>query len=108
MKTGIDIVYIPKFKKLMENEGFIKKTFHKSECKNYKAEHLAGKFATKEAFFKAINKKLDWLTVEVKNDKRGKPILMISDEIKQKYKIENMDISISHDKDYAVASVLII
>ena len=107
MKTGVDIVYIPRFERLMENEGFVKKVFHASECRNYKAEHLAGKFAAKEAFFKAIGKRHNWLTVEIKNKRTGKPMLVISDGLKEKYNISDIDISISHDKDYAIATVMI-
>lgn len=106
IKIGTDIVYIPKFENLMENEKFIKRVFHPSEYKNYKAERVAGIFAVKEAFFKAINKKPDWLKVEVKKQKTGKPVLVIANELKKKY-IEVIDISISHDKDYAIAIVLI-
>lgn len=101
MNLGTDIVYIPKLKKLMENERFMKKVFHKSEYKDYKAEHLAGIFAAKEAFFKAINKKPDWLKVEIKKQKTHKPILI------NELKAEIIDVSISHDKDYAIATVLV-
>ena len=110
MKTrlGIDIVHISKFKKLMENRDFIKKVFHISEVRNYRPEHLAGIFATKEAFFKAINKNPNpnWLEVEVKNKKTGLPVLAISNELKKKAKIKEAGISISHDKDYAIAAVI--
>ncbi|MCK5025143.1 MAG: holo-ACP synthase [Nanoarchaeota archaeon] len=108
IKTGVDIVYIPRVGKLMENEGFIKKAFHASECRNYSAEHIAGVFAAKEAFFKAIGKKPDWLKVEVKNQKTGRPRIIMSDELKEKHKIEDIDVSISHDKDYAIAAISIL
>ena len=104
MKLGTDIVHIPRFEKLMENEGFIKKVFHNSECKNYTREHLAGIFAAKEAFFKAANRKMDWLDIEIKNDSSGKPIITLSNELKE---VEVVDVSISHDRDYALAAVLV-
>ncbi|MBI4155091.1 holo-ACP synthase [Candidatus Woesearchaeota archaeon] len=102
---GIDIVYIPNIKKLMQNEVFIKKTFHSSETKTFTPEHLAGIFAAKEAFFKAINKKINWLNIEIKKEKSGKPNLTISTELKDKLKIQNIYLSISHDNDYAIAQV---
>lgn len=107
-KLGIDIVHISRFKKLMENKGFIRKVFHISETRNYKPEHLAGIFAAKEAFFKAMNKNpnSNWLKVEVKNKKTGNPMLVISNDLKKKAKIQEADISISHDKDYAIAAVI--
>lgn len=101
MKIGTDIVHIPRFGKLMGNEGFIKKVFHPSEYRNYKAEHLAGIFAAKEAFFKAINKKPGWLRVEIRKQRTDRPVL--SNDLK----IEVADVSISHDKDYAIATVMI-
>jgi phosphopantetheine--protein transferase-like protein len=103
IKLGTDIVYIPRLEKLMQNEKFIKRVFHTSECKDYRVEHIAGVFAAKEAFFKAINKKPDWLKVEVRNQKTGRPILAISNDFG--VQIEDVDISISHDKDYAMAAV---
>jgi phosphopantetheine--protein transferase-like protein len=102
MKIGTDIVYVPKILKLMENEGFVKRVFHVSECEEYNAEHLAGVFAAKEAFFKAIDKKPDWLKVEVRKQDTGRPLLVSEFD-----GVEGVDVSISHDKDYATATVLI-
>ena len=103
IKLGTDIVYIPRFEKLMKNEKFMKRVFHPSECKDYRMEHIAGIFAAKEAFFKAINKKPGWLKIEVKKEKTGKPKLVISNDLD--VRIMDIDISISHDKDYAMAAV---
>lgn len=102
MKIGNDLTYIPKFEKLMENRMFIEKVFHSSESKEYNAEHLAGIFAAKEAFFKAIDKKPDWLKVEIKKRKTGKPVLITCIE-----GVEALDMSISHEQDYAMATVLV-
>jgi len=105
---GIDIVHIPNIKKLMQNEALIKKTFHNSEIKNFTPEHLAGIFAAKESFFKAINKKINWLEIEIKKEKNGSPSLHISKLLKNKLKIDQIQLSISHDKDYAIAQVILI
>jgi holo-[acyl-carrier protein] synthase len=102
MKIGTDIVFIPRFEKLMENEKFIKKVFHSSECKQYTSEHLAGVFAAKEAFFKAIDKKPDWLRVEVRKQCTGRPV--IASDIDG---LGATDVSISHDNDYATATVIV-
>ncbi|MBM3232351.1 holo-[acyl-carrier-protein] synthase [Candidatus Pacearchaeota archaeon] len=108
-KIGIDIVYIPRFKALMQNKSFINKVFHASEIQDYRPEHLAGIFAAKEAFFKSLDKKtLDWLAVEIKNKKNKKPKLLVSSELRNKAKIKDIDLSISHDKDYAIASVMVL
>lgn len=105
-KLGIDIVYIPQFERLMKNKNFINKVFHKSEIsKTYNSEHLAGIFAAKEAFFKATNKiKPRWHDIEIKNKKNGKPELLLSSNLKKQ--INETDLSISHDKEYAIAAVI--
>ena len=105
ISIGTDIVYIPKMRKLMENDAFIRKVFHSSEFTGSTAEHIAGIFAAKEAFFKAINRKPDWLKVEIKSKKSGRPALETADELKDKF--TDIDVSISHEKDYAIATVLV-
>ncbi len=106
IRTGVDIVYIPKVGKLMLNKEFMKKVLHKSEMKYYKAESIAGIFAAKEAFFKALGKKPEWMKVELKKQKTGKPALLLANELKEI--IEDVDVSISHDKDYAIAQVVLL
>lgn len=103
MKIGTDIVYIPRIKKLITNKSFLEKIFHPSELKNLKPEHLAGILAAKEAFFKAINQKPRWLDIEIAYENTGRPKIALSNKLKSK--IKNCDISISHDKGYAIALV---
>jgi len=104
MEIGIDIVYIPEFMKRMEKDGVLKKVFTFYELReNTRIESLAAIFAAKEAFFKALGKKEDWHSVWVEKETSGKPtlhttLLPKSTEVK---------ISLSHEKDYAIAMVLI-
>lgn len=98
MKVGIDLVKISRFKKAAMGE--LGKVFLKSELEqNPRAESLAGIFAAKEAFFKAIGKKGDWLSVCIDKQPSGKPVVLSA-----KGKAE---VSISHDGEYAIAIVLI-
>jgi phosphopantetheine--protein transferase-like protein len=96
MKVGIDLVHISRFQNT--DDFSLKKIFHDSELKNKDALHLAGLFAVKECC-KKIFQGSEWLDFEVKNKRNGKPV------IDTKYKF-NGDVSISHDKDYAVAIVI--
>ena len=94
-KIGTDIVKISRIEKS------INKVFTENErayCK--KAENFAGIFAGKEAYFKALGMGLKFpLTdVEIGHDENGKPHLC---------GIDNSDISISHDGEYAVATVIL-
>lgn len=102
MKTGIDIVHIEKISELSELAKL--RVFSPKELENSNPEHLAGIFAAKEAFFKALEMSPKWLNVEVNYKENGKPYLTLL----QDYGISKMDLSISHDNDYAVASVVLL
>ena len=120
MKTfcGTDIIEIERIKELIEKTGeqFINRIFTSNEIKycesknNVKYQHYAARFAAKEAIFKAISKVLDdkfsieWKNVEILNDKNGRPTVKFID-----FKVEGLkeiDISISHCKEYATATVV--
>lgn len=119
--TGTDIIEIDRIKQSIENLGsrFINEIFTEKEIeyceskKQAKYQHYAARFAAKEAIFKAISKllkdkyELTWKNAEILNDENGKPyICFISTDIGDK--IEDIDISISHCKQYATANVVII
>ncbi len=70
---------------------------------NKTQESLAGVFAAKEALFKAIGRKENWLDVWIEKKKTGKPELK-STLINLKQKIE---VSIAHAGDYVIAVVMI-
>jgi len=110
--TGVDITEVNRLRKAIEKWGkeFLQRVFTQDELKNAKTrgslyQHLAGRFAAKEAIFKALNvKELTWKDVEIINDKAGRPIARI---INQKIKKVDIHLSISHVKNYAVASAII-
>lgn len=100
-KIGVDIVHIPRMKKSIESNAFRKKVFTENEilyCKT--AESYAGIFAAKEAYFKAMGTgvKFPLTDIEILHDENGKPYLS---------GIQDSDLSISHDGEYAVATVIL-
>jgi|TARA_B100001971_G_C18265688_1_gene592061 holo-[acyl-carrier-protein] synthase len=99
IKTGCDIVEIKRLSNLKKEA--LDKIFHKTELSN-KPENLAGIFAAKEACKKVFNN-LDWLDIEIKKKRTGKPILILNEKINN---IISYDLSISHDKNYAIAVVV--
>lgn len=117
ISCGTDIVEIERIKKSIENIGekFINKIYTEKEIeyceskKGQKYQHYAARFSAKEAIFKAISKKidnkLDWKSFEILNDLNGKPSVNLKYKINE---IEDIDISISHCKDYAIATVVVI
>lgn len=110
--VGIDIVDVQDFnRKIKRTKNLAKKLFTNyeiSHCDKLGIEHLASRFAAKEAFAKAVNpQKLSWKDVEVRNDKSGKPFLNIKKHIKNRLKIRSIDISISNTQKLVVAVVII-
>lgn len=117
---GTDIIEIERVKESIENVGerFLKKVFTDKEieyCESKKAQkyqHYAGRFAAKEAAFKAISKILAdkysvcWKDFEVINDEQGRPNLTLYNV--DTTKIECIDVSISHCKLYATANVTVL
>ena len=117
IKTGVDIIEIERVKKsIEETEGkFCERVFTQKEieyCESKKAQkyqHYAARFAAKEAVFKAISFNLSnkydigWKDIEILNDDAGRPYVNI---LNQDIKVDNIDISISHCKEYAVSSVI--
>ena len=103
--VGIDIVEIKRFKNKIfsENISFYKKIFLQSEidyCNKFKSpyEHFAGKFAIKEAVIKSIDEKILPLDIEI-SYKNSKPQIKLK-KFQSKYSFK---ISMSHEKDYAIA-----
>ena len=110
--TGVDITEVSRLRRAVEKWGdsFLKRCFTAKEIKAAKHrasffEHLAGRFAAKEAIFKALgDKDLGWQDVQVFNDKDGRPFCQMLKKIDSGIDIY---ISISHVKTYAVASAII-
>lgn len=119
IKCGTDIIEISRIKKSIDDLGeiFKNKVFTKNEidyCESkgkQKYQHYAARFAAKEAAFKAVSEMLDdkyelcWKDYEVINDKNGRPKININSI---KLDIENIDLSLSHCKEYATANVIVI
>ncbi|MCH7568309.1 MAG: holo-ACP synthase [Nanoarchaeota archaeon] len=99
VKVGCDIVEIKRFIKIEEET--LNKIFHKTELKNPNPETLAGLFAAKESCKKVFNN-LSWHDIEIKKKRNGKPDLILKTE----KNIISHDLSISHDRDYAIATVV--
>ncbi len=109
IKVGIDIVNIDRIKKLIKKFGLKKLKFlNEDEFYTNKSESIAGIFATKEAFSKAlgtgIGKEFSFKDISILKDIKGKPFIKINSS---KIKIKNCDISISHDGGFAIAAVIV-
>ena len=120
IRTGTDIIEISRVKESIEstNKKFCERVYTEKEreyCENKKIQkyqHYAVRFSAKEAIFKAVSKLLNnkfdisWKNAEIINDENGRPYINFLDT-KIMEKIEDIDISISHCKEYAVATVVV-
>ena len=120
IKCGTDIIEISRIKQSIDDLGekFLNRVYTEEEIKyceskgKQKFEHYAARFAVKEAAFKAISEQLkdkysiSWKDIETLNDKNNRPkvnILGINTS-----NIINLDVSISHCKEYATANVVVL
>lgn len=116
---GIDIIEIERIKKSIDTYGdsFLNKIFTKNEldyclAKHNKYQHLAARFAAKEAIYKALatgwKKDATWKSIEIINEPNGLPVVKFFGKLKE-FISEDKDtkISLSHSDNY-VACVAII
>lgn len=117
--SGIDVIEVERIKENIEKyeSRFLNKIYTEKEieyCESkgvQKYQSYAGKFAAKEATFKAIsnllNNKYDieWKDIEIINDENGRPFICLSTDLKN---IIQIDVSVSHIETVAVANVLIL
>ena len=118
---GIDIVEISRIERILNEYGeiFTHRIFTAGEiayCERKKcpAIYYAARFAAKEAFLKALGTGLSggirWRDIEIVNNTNGKPAIVchgIASECAKKMGAEKIDISISHSREYAVATAIV-
>lgn len=116
---GIDIIEIDRIKESAENYGdrFLNKIYTQKELdyclnKKYKYQHLAARFAAKEAVYKALttgwNKEVSWQNIEISNEPNGMPIVTLKGNLKKFLnKGINLKISMSHSRDYVACMAII-
>lgn len=108
---GVDIIEVERIQRLTQKKPkFLQRIFTPHEInycqgKKNKSQHLAARFAAKEAFFKAWGKKIKWTDVWVFNLPSGKPCLKV--ENSHNYSFQKCSVSLSHLEKYAVAVVIL-
>jgi len=109
--VGIDIIEVARVRKAIErNPRFVDRVFTAgelaySEGKKTRFQHLAARFAAKEAFFKALGRRVGWTEVEVANLPSGQPELVVRST--EDLGITQSRISLSHLAEYALAVVIL-
>jgi len=116
---GTDIVEVKRFNKYIGNQKLIDRFFNKKEQAVFSSEqaaceHYASRFAVKEAFAKALGTGLvgfEFSDVYTIKNESGKPELIVEGKAKlildEKCPDAILHVSISHEKEYATAYVVI-
>ena len=120
--NGVDIVENKRIEKSLKIKGFIERIFTKNEINKSKklknkTSYFAKRFAAKEAFVKSIGEgfrnNINFNDINVVNDKKGRPKIHISNNIKKiikkKFKLNKYKIylSLSDEKMHSIAFVII-
>ena len=117
---GTDISEVKRFKKWLENPSMIQRFFNDKEIFNGEAnderklQHYAARFSAKEAFVKALGtgfKNFSLKEIYVTKDIEGKPFINVTGNaekiLKERCGNCSMNLTLSHEKEYAVAFVVI-
>lgn len=116
MYIGIDLVEVGRIKDLFtRHESFMGRIYTPKEVeyslsKRNKFEHLAARFAVKEAVVKALGTGMKWTDIELLNDASGRPYLKLygrAKELAGEKGIGTWDVSVTHTKDHAIGQVLL-
>ena len=119
---GVDIIKNSRIKKSIINKNFINRIFsaeeiNESKKKKNKVSFFSKRFAAKEAFSKALGSGfrngLNFKDISIFNNRSGKPLIRINGKlkllIKKKFKTKKINtfLSISDEKSYSIAYVII-
>ena len=116
---GVDIIEIERVQSSVEKYGdqFLNKVYTQTELdyslsKANKYQHLAARFAAKEAVFKALttgwNKEVGWQDIERYNEPNGMPLVKLKGELESFLSNgKSLKISMSHSRDYVVCMAII-
>ena len=117
---GIDMVECARLAESISRHGerFLNRMFTEAElayCRGRKREieHLAGRFAAKEAVLKVLGtgwrNGITWKDIEVRNEPSGQPVVTLTGQcrvIADQLGLDKILISISHIGTHAIASAI--
>ena len=108
--VGTDLIEVSRMEAFAQKPGALARIFSSQEiayclARKNKYEHLAVRFAAKEAVFKALPfDQIAFKNIQVTNLENGRPQVQIQDARMQGLTVH---ISLSHTSRYAVAQVVI-
>lgn len=116
LRVGVDVVEVDRLARLIadhpssDEEIFTATELRYCRTKRRRPEHLAARFAAKEAVLKAfgtgISQRMRWTDVEVVNDARGRPHVNLGGAVAafaRRHGLRELDISLTHTRGLAIA-----
>lgn len=116
---GTDIAEVGRFEKWVKDAHMLERFFNQKECGfsgslASQCQHYAARFAAKEAFSKALGTGISGFNLKevyITKDENGKPVLNIEGAalslMKERFGECNAFVSLSHEKAYATAFVVL-
>lgn len=109
IKTGIDIIEVSRIEENITKHGntFLNRIYTDKEikyCESKKVQKFqsyAGRFAAKEAVFKAVSEfvenkfDIEWKDIEILNDESGRPFVMFHGNLEKKLLMGIIQIDLS-------------
>ncbi len=121
ISCGTDIIEIKRMKDALKRwkESFLNRIFTEKEInysmrRKFYSEHLAARFAAKEAVLKAFGDGFSIVNlkdVEIINDKHGRPGVTLKramEKLRKKKNITQISVSMSHTRNYAQAMAILV
>jgi holo-[acyl-carrier protein] synthase len=119
LRTGVDVVGVERLRRLVEGHEDRQRTLFTARELEYcrgkrrQYEHMAARFAAKEAVLKAfgtgISQRMRWTDVEVVNDSLGRPTIRLEGAVAsfaERHGLRDLDVSLSHMENLAVAHAI--
>lgn len=121
MRTGTDLAEVARVEELMNAQpGLRERVFTPRELaycdrRRRTGEHLAGRWAAKEAVLKSLGTgmgpRMEWTDIEVVNDRNGRPRVRLYGEVEavaRSLGMHHIEISLSHSGGLAVAHAVLV
>ena len=119
IRVGVDLVGADRVERLAaENPGILQTLFTTRELaacapRRRPYEHLAARFAAKEAVLKAFGtglaERMQWTEIEIVNGMRGRPLVQLHGEVATRAKqlgLSDVEVSLSHTDGMAIAQAV--
>ena len=119
LRVGVDVVGVSRLEALVGSDErrqqslFTRRELDYCHGKRRCYEHMAARFAAKEAVLKAfgtgISQRMRWTDVEVVNEPNGRPRVHLAGAVAsfaERHGLADLDVSLSHTEAIAIAQVV--